>query len=147
MTQKELNLSKRVLVEFLKDYDVVIDFHLGKANVVAAALNRKTLAALRALDAMLSLNGDGGLCTELKLKPTWLDRIRELQNKDEMCLKRLEQVNNEENKNFEIKCDENLYYIERVMIPDDEELKKDLLTQAHSSPLTMHSVETRCIWI
>ncbi|KAE8710969.1 UDP-Glycosyltransferase superfamily protein isoform 1 [Hibiscus syriacus] len=72
------------------------------ANVVADALSRKTFAALRAMDARLSLTGDGGLCAELTLKPTWLERIEELQSKDEMCLKIIEQVKNKEIKDFEI---------------------------------------------
>ncbi|KAE8699322.1 hypothetical protein F3Y22_tig00110580pilonHSYRG00084 [Hibiscus syriacus] len=138
MTQKELNLRQMRLVEFLKDYDVIIDYHPRKANVVVDALSRKTFAALRAMDARLSLTGNGGLCTELKLKPAWLDRIGELQSKYEICLKRIEQIKNKEIKDFEVKPDENLYYKERIVIPDNEELKKYLLTKAHCSPLTMH---------
>ena len=39
--QKELNLRQRRQVEFLEDYDCTINYHLGKANVVADALNQK----------------------------------------------------------------------------------------------------------
>ncbi|KAE8735791.1 Detected protein of unknown function [Hibiscus syriacus] len=143
MTQKELNLRQRRWVEFLKDYDVIIDYHPGKANVVADALSRKTFAALRAMDARLSLTGDGGLCAELTLKPVWLERIGELQSKDEMCLKRIEQVKNKEIKDFEIKSDENLYCKGRIIIPDNDDLKKEILTEAHCSPLTMHPGGTK----
>lgn len=38
MKQKELNLRQRRWLEILKDYDIVIDYYLGKANVVADAL-------------------------------------------------------------------------------------------------------------
>jgi len=41
MSQKELNMRQRRGVELIKDYDCVIDYHLGKANVVADALSRK----------------------------------------------------------------------------------------------------------
>ena len=41
-TQKELNLRQRRWLEFLKDYDLQILYHPGKANVVADALSRKT---------------------------------------------------------------------------------------------------------
>ncbi|KAE8714558.1 hypothetical protein F3Y22_tig00110195pilonHSYRG00185 [Hibiscus syriacus] len=143
MTQKELNLRQRRWVEFLKDYDVIIDYHPGKANVVADALSRKTFAALRAMDARLSLTGDGGLCAELTLKPEWLERIGELQGKDEMCLKRIEQVKNKEIKDFEIKSDRNLYCKGRIVIPDNDDLKKEILTEAHCSPLTMHPGGTK----
>ncbi|KAE8713428.1 hypothetical protein F3Y22_tig00110210pilonHSYRG00154 [Hibiscus syriacus] len=38
-------------IELLKDYDLIIDYHPKKANVVADALSRKIFAALWALDA------------------------------------------------------------------------------------------------
>nr|GEY86938.1 reverse transcriptase [Tanacetum cinerariifolium] len=41
-TQKELNMRQRRWLELLKDYDTNIQYHLGKANVVADALSRKS---------------------------------------------------------------------------------------------------------
>ena len=46
MTQKDLNLRQRRLLELIKDYDLIIDYHPGKANVVADALSQKSLFAL-----------------------------------------------------------------------------------------------------
>ena len=46
LTQKELNLRQRRWVELLKDYDLVINYHPGKANVVADALSRKSSVSL-----------------------------------------------------------------------------------------------------
>ncbi|XP_038992297.1 uncharacterized protein LOC120115755 [Hibiscus syriacus] len=143
MSQKELNLRQRGWIELLKDYDMVIDFYPGKVNVVADALSRKTISALRALDARLSLNGDGALLAELKLKTILLDRIKDLQSKDDKCLRRVEQVENERNKDFEVKLDGHLYYRGRLVIPDNVELKNDLLTEAHYNPLTMHLGENK----
>ena len=42
-SQRELNLRQQRWMELIKDYDCVIDYHLGKANVVAKALSRKTV--------------------------------------------------------------------------------------------------------
>jgi hypothetical protein len=39
-TQKELNLRQRRWLELIKDYDLSIHYHPGKANVVADALSR-----------------------------------------------------------------------------------------------------------
>ncbi|KAL4347857.1 hypothetical protein GQ457_17G010820 [Hibiscus cannabinus] len=42
LTQKDLNLRQRRWMELLKDYDLVIDYRPGKANVVANALTLGT---------------------------------------------------------------------------------------------------------
>jgi len=40
-TQKELNMRQRRWLELIKDYDIDLQYHEGKANVVADALSRK----------------------------------------------------------------------------------------------------------
>ncbi|WMV55111.1 hypothetical protein MTR67_048496 [Solanum verrucosum] len=42
--QRDLNLRHRRWLELLKDYDMTIFYHPGKANVVADALSRKTIS-------------------------------------------------------------------------------------------------------
>ena len=69
-SQRELNLRQRRWMELIKDYDCVIDYHPGKANVVADALSRKTIQTLRTLNAQLSLTDDGTVVTELIARPS-----------------------------------------------------------------------------
>lgn len=65
-SQKELNLRQRRWMEFIKDYDLVIDYHPGKANVVADALSRKSMMALRAMGVGLSVSSDGAVAAEIR---------------------------------------------------------------------------------
>ncbi|KAA3477412.1 integrase [Gossypium australe] len=48
-------------LELLKDYDVIIDYHSGKTNVVADALSQKSLFALRALNTRLTFIDDDSI--------------------------------------------------------------------------------------
>ncbi|WVZ56670.1 hypothetical protein U9M48_007164, partial [Paspalum notatum var. saurae] len=45
-TQTELNMRQRRWLELIKDYELEIHYHLGKANVVADALSRKSYCNL-----------------------------------------------------------------------------------------------------
>ena len=83
LTQKELNLRQQRWIEWLKDYDCEIEYHPGKANVVADALSRRTVSDLRAMFAHLNLYDDGSLLAELQVRPTWVNEIKEKQSRDE----------------------------------------------------------------
>jgi hypothetical protein len=41
-TQADLNMRQRRCLELIKDYDLEVHYHLGKANIVADALSRKS---------------------------------------------------------------------------------------------------------
>ena len=45
-TQRDLNMRQRIWMEYLEDYDFTLQYHLGKANVVADALSRKSRGVL-----------------------------------------------------------------------------------------------------
>ena len=45
-TQRNLNMKKCRWMEYLEDYDSTLQYHPGKANVVADALSRKSRGVL-----------------------------------------------------------------------------------------------------
>ena len=100
-TQKELNMRQRRWVELIKDYECTIEYHPGKAIVVAHALSRKStgsishlkvvylprLVELRSLGVRLELTDNGALLTTFYVHPILIDRIRELQTQDPTVIK------------------------------------------------------------
>ena len=69
LTRKELNLRQRRWLELFKDYKCIIDYHPGKANVVADALSRKTVAAMSLQHSEWRLADDGAKLTQLTAQP------------------------------------------------------------------------------
>jgi hypothetical protein len=51
-TQSELNMRQRRWLELIKDYELEIHYHLGKANVVEDALSRKSQVNMLAAHPM-----------------------------------------------------------------------------------------------
>jgi hypothetical protein len=51
-TPSNLNLRQRRWLELIKDYDLGIHYHLGKANVVADALSHRSHVSLLVVDSM-----------------------------------------------------------------------------------------------
>ena len=142
-SQRELNLRQRRWMELIKDYDCVIDYHQGKANVVADALSRKTMQTLRTLNAHLSLTDDGTVVTKLIARPSLLNRVLEAQRKDEKIGVIESQIGNGKEVEFTVNEDGVLYYKDRVCVPDDNDLRKSILEEAHSGPFAIHPGSTK----
>ena len=91
-SQKELNLRQRRWMEFLEDYNYTINYHSGKANVVADVLSRKAqLASLMMREwNLLEDASEWNPCLEpqkfifgsIAVKLTLLDRIKDDQKKE-----------------------------------------------------------------
>ncbi|KAL0411711.1 UNVERIFIED_CONTAM: putative mitochondrial protein [Sesamum latifolium] len=106
LNRKELNLRQRRWIELLKDYDCTIDFHPGKANVVADALSRKSsstlanlgshnqtlLLEMRSMNTTLEVDQVARLLAALQLKPDFVDQIKEAQTRDPFLLRMLERM-------------------------------------------------------
>ena len=142
-SQRELNLRQRRWMELIKEYDCVIDYHPGKANVVADALSRKTVQTLRALNANLSLSDDGAVVAELIARPNLLNRVLEAQKKDEKISAIIGQIGDGKETEFTVNENGVLYYKDRVCVPDDDELRKSILEEAHSGSFVIHPGSTK----
>ena len=130
-------------MELIKDYDCVIDYHPGKANVVADALSRKSMRALRALNAHLSLLDDATVVAELVARPEMLNQVLEAQKRDEKISAIVKQIGDSKETEFSVKDKGFLYYKDRVCVPNDDKLKKAILKEAHSGSFAIHPSSTK----
>ena len=156
-TQKELNLKQRRWMELLKDYDYTIDYHPGKANVVADALSRKSIGSLaymqiiqlplmvelRELGVELGMHASGALFASFQLRPILVDRILEAQLEDPYLMSMRKKVEEGEQSDFAIRDDRALVIGSRLCVSETEELKRQILEDAHSSAYAMHPGSTK----
>ena len=62
-------MRQRRWLELFKDYDCIIDYHPGKANVVAGSLSRKMIFSLSLKDCDWRFDYDGALLAQLRVIP------------------------------------------------------------------------------
>nr|GFC22093.1 reverse transcriptase [Tanacetum cinerariifolium] len=152
-TQRELNMRQRRCLELLKDYDTNIQYHSGKANVVADALSRKSgmiagikieeeiIRDLKRLDIELYVRGQHGYWASLRIEPDLISRIKEAQKEDSKIWTTVENLDKQVE--FRIDVDNVLWQDTRLVFPIDASLKEALLTDAHSSPFSVHPGSTK----
>ncbi|KAG8493004.1 hypothetical protein CXB51_012618 [Gossypium anomalum] len=131
MDKKDLNLRQRRWLELLKDYELIIDYHPGKANIVTDALSRKSLFALRAMGTNLTMSDDGLLLAELRVKSLFLQQVREAQKNDSELRTKRAQCELDCDSDFRIVAEDCLMFRDRVCVPKDTELIQKILHEAH----------------
>ena len=121
----------------------MIDYHPRKANVVADTLRRNSMQTLRALNAHLLLTDDGTVVAELIARPEMLNRVLEAQKRDEKIFSIVSQIGIDKETEFIVNENGVLYYKNWVCLPDDNDLKKAILEEAHSGSLAIHPGSTK----
>ncbi|KAM1242836.1 hypothetical protein ACFX2G_035146 [Malus domestica] len=156
--QPNLNLRQRRWVELLSDYDCTIEYHPGRANSVADALSRKShgqlnaiyasriplLTDLRSIGVALKEDRRGALIASFQVRPILLDRVLEAQRNDTESQELIQVVSDGRRKDFWIKDPDGiLMQGDQMFVPSVEELKKDILDEAHISAYAMHPGSTK----
>ncbi|KAA3487500.1 Transposon Ty3-I Gag-Pol polyprotein [Gossypium australe] len=129
--------------KLIKDYELVIDYHPGKANVVADALSRKSLFVLRALNSRMTLSNNGSILAELRARPMFLQEIYEAQNDDSELQTKRAQCESGVESDCWINSDGCLMFRDRVCVPRNKELMWSILYEAHNGCVSVHPGSTK----
>jgi hypothetical protein len=85
-TQADLNMRQRRWLELIKDYDLEVHYHLGKANILAGALSRISQCNCMMMESRINTLCDelskmkievvpSGALDYISIEPTLLDQI------------------------------------------------------------------------
>ncbi|KAL0556796.1 hypothetical protein IC582_005313 [Cucumis melo] len=154
--KKELNMRQRRWLELVKDYDCEILYHSGKSNVVVDALSRKVSHSAALITRQAPLHRDleraeiavsVGAVTmqlaQLTVQPTLSKRIIDAQSNDPYLVEKRGLAEVGQAVEFSISSDGGLLFERRLCVPSDSAVKTELLSEAHSSPFSMHLGSTK----
>jgi hypothetical protein len=155
-TQADLNMRQRRRLELIKDYDLEVHYHPGKANAVVDALSQKSQCNCMMMDSRINTLCDeltkmrievipSGTLSHISIKPTMQDQIIMAQLSDKGMLIIKENLHQKEEK-YKCFCQDSngiLWFEDRLVVPKNRDLKKKILDEAHLSKFSMHPRSTK----
>jgi hypothetical protein len=153
-TQPDLNLRQRRWLELIKDYDLCINYHPDKANVVADALSRRSYLNMLTTRELLP-----EFCKEFeKLNLGWVSNteviemevdsmleqnIRKGQLEDAKIQEIIEQTKEDKALGFSVDDQGMLWYKKCICVPEIKEIRELILCEAHDSAYSIHPGSTK----
>jgi hypothetical protein len=147
-------MRQRRWLELIKDYDMSLQYHPGKANVVADTLSRKsyvnglTVGELpedlceHFKELRLKIVPEGFLAS-LEVQPMLMDKIKEAQKLDKEIEEIKSNMSNGKAKGFHEDDQGVIWFEKRVCVPQDPKLRKLILQEAHDSAYSIHPRNTK----
>jgi hypothetical protein len=153
-TQPDLNLRQRRWLELIKDYDLGINYHPGKANVITDALSRRSHVNMWATSELLPK-----FCEEFeKLDLGWVSNtktitmevdstleqdIQKSQLEDAKIQEIKEQIKEDKAPKFCVDEQGTLWYKKRLCVSEVKEIRELILREAHDSAYSSHPGSTK----
>jgi hypothetical protein len=119
-------------LELIKDYDLGINYHPGKANVVADALSRRSHLNILATRELLP-----EFCTEFeKLNLGWASNTEVVEMEVDSTLE-------QDIQKGQLDDQGTLWYKKRICVPEIKEIRESILCEAHDSAYSIHLGSTK----
>ncbi|WMV18493.1 hypothetical protein MTR67_011878 [Solanum verrucosum] len=158
--QKDLNLYQRRWLELLKDYDISVLYHPGKANVVVDALSQLTMGSvshieegkrelvqdvhrLTRLGVRLMNSTKGGVMVQNSSNLSSGTNVKATQCLDPTLVELKEAILRKFVEAFSQGGDGVLRYQGRLCVPNVDDLRERILSKAHSSRYSIHPGATK----
>jgi hypothetical protein len=152
--QSNRNLRQRRWLELIKDYDLGINYHPEKANVVADALSHRSHVSQLVVDCMpfvlceefnnLNLRIVANIeVMEMEVGSSLLQKIRKGQLEDERIREIKCNIKEEKAPCFSEDDEGVLWYKGRICVPNIKELKDNILHETCESAYTIHPGGTK----
>jgi hypothetical protein len=143
-------MRQRRWIELIKDFELEVHYHTGKANVIADTLSRKShynyllVVCLTGEESSTHVLPDLSLFNII-LTPTLRDEIIVAHKNDEGMnhIKGRMQQGDLKVACFREDAEGALWFKERLVVPKKEALKKEILDEAHTSRYSIHPSSTK----
>jgi hypothetical protein len=149
-TQTDLNMHNRRWLELIKDYDLEVHYHPGKANVIVDALSRKAYCHYL---PTVSLTGEESITrvpphmAQYNVTLTLIMRgeIIATQSSDEGVthIKRRLTEGDSKVDCFHVEDEGTLWFKDCLVVPKNHELCKKIFDGAHTSKYSIHPGSTK----
>jgi hypothetical protein len=136
-------------LQLIKNYDLGINYHHRKANVVADTLSRRSHVSRLVVDSMslelceefdkLNLRIVANTkATKMEVGSNLLQEIQKGQVKDEKIQEIKRNIKEEKSPGFSVEEEGMLWYKGMICVPNVKELKDKILHEAHESAYSIH---------
>jgi hypothetical protein len=148
-TQSNLNLRQRIWLELIKYYDMRVNYHPRKANVVANALNHRSHVSQLVVESIpfelceefnkLNLRIIANTeAMEMEVGASLLQEIQKGQVEDEKIQEIKHNIKEEKSPSFSEDDEGVLWYKERICVPNVKKLKDNILCEAYEPTYSIH---------